>query len=318
MTSDRGELDFAGTRAAALLSRSFLGARWDRLAACRNLVDLSQQLFPDRSFSEPNRFLALALQRAVLERATGEMLAVISVLRAPAALVTQPLKDQRYRWLKLAARARAQGESPPAPPDFGGCSTLVPSPRSDEIPEAVSRERLPEIEARLDRRAGEELLQAVRTCEPPSEGLVRWVGREVALRNASWALRMRFHYGWSLSRALPWFIGDAPEFRAAAAEVFSLPREGVGPWQEWRFASFLPPARGGPWNPDPVFFEVSVRRWSLSRAWHLFHAELLSVASLYAFCRLKEAEAESLTSLIEAVALELPEARRRELAGGEW
>jgi len=81
MRWDQGELDFAGARAAAILSRSFFEDRWTRVSGCRTVTELAQAVFPDRTFSLPEKRLVAAFQQVAAERARAGILTVLKAFK---------------------------------------------------------------------------------------------------------------------------------------------------------------------------------------------------------------------------------------------
>jgi hypothetical protein len=320
-----GAADRAWARAAAILSRSFLGTRVDGLLRCRSLGELAALCLPDWRADLPDRLLVAGIQAGFAARVLADVRRVAG--DGASRLQAVGMGSHEYRWLKSALAARSRDAALPSPPDLGGRGRL----HARRWPDLAAMTRhgpwswlgdlAPDAQAaltglRLDRQYWAEILSALADLAP-DDPLARLLRRELALRNAAWSLRLRFAFGMAPAGIGEWLIGRGPEFRAAALEAAALPADNPAAWADWRFAAFLPPAGSGlSWRPDPLVFERRILAWVQRSFQALFHARPLDHAAIFAFCRLKDCELETVSSVAEGLLLGMDGERMGTLLSG--
>jgi vacuolar-type H+-ATPase subunit C/Vma6 len=148
-------------------------------------------------------------------------------------------------------------------------------------------------------------------------GILRFVRHEVTLVNVTWALRLRFFFGFTWENARPLMIpGLADSSRRAVSRAFEIPPDSIEEWRKWRFAWLLEDQFTESFQaPDPIRAARHADLRLYTRAHQLFHQSPFTLAPLFAWFKLKEYEASLLKSAVEALWLSMPEQELLALVG---
>lgn len=273
------DFDAAWARAAAILSRSHLEAGLEALLRCRTVRELAQTVFPDSSLELPGKLLVPWIQRAMAARCLADL-----------RLVAEGVVAGGDPGSRLVARQLARLESVwTAPP-----GTVAPADPGFWL----------------------DLLVAADAChgEEAVAGLLR---RELAARRSAWVLRLRCYFGLGAEQ-IQGRIGG--HFDPASRLALDLPLGNPAAWAGWRFGFLLGPAGGHTEGVKPAWFDLVAyeRRmavWLRMAWWHQFHLHPGSAGAILAFCRLKEAELQLVSSVAEGLLLGLAATDMAQLMG---
>jgi vacuolar-type H+-ATPase subunit C/Vma6 len=136
------------------------------------------------------------------------------------------------------------------------------------------------------------------------------LSEELSLRNAAWVLRLRTYYDIEADEAGECLIhikageygsGDLADDAKAA---LTLPLDNAAAWKKWKWAEFLNPSQlGEAWTADPRYFQNAAAIYLYRQAYHYFHMRPFSLDVLSCFIKLKQFEADLLTSVAEGLSL---------------
>jgi vacuolar-type H+-ATPase subunit C/Vma6 len=135
-----------------------------------------------------------------------------------------------------------------------------------------------------------------------SEKIIR---EEIALRNASWVLRLRTYYGMKAEEVKAQLI-EIPghrEMTADALEALERPLDSYRDWENWKRADLLNGEGAGPWKADPRFFQNAASEKLYRLALKNFHRAPMSLDTVFCFIKLKQFEEDLLTSDAEGLGL---------------
>jgi hypothetical protein len=87
-----------------------------------------------------------------------------------------------------------------------------------------------------------------------------------------------------------------------ALAILELPLDNGADWEKWRWAKFLNPRQAGEiWTADPRFFQNAASIYLYKQARRCFHLRPLSLDVVSCFIKLKQFEADLLTSVAEGL-----------------
>jgi vacuolar-type H+-ATPase subunit C/Vma6 len=334
---NKGGRAYTCAKAQGIIGHSFVGKNSLVLTGVSRLSELEARIFPDNITNLPEKQLLPKLQARIEEREVKAVLQIASAC-GPAS-VPEFLKllvcSYEFNDLKNLVSAienneiRGDGAGPPPHQELGAFALFHFErwPDLKALLKGSGLEFILDKDGKLKKSIGDVPLLTVvdryyynnlwRSIKKlpfkdrqASESLLL---EEISLQNAVWTLRMRTYYsGMAVSEIKNHLLvadKDVDKHSAAAwlrdADFcLNLPLDSFEVWQQWRRVGFLNPGAAGElWQADPRYFQNQVARYLYRRAFKAFHANPLSLDTLYAYVKLKQAEEDLLTGLAGGLAL---------------
>ncbi len=312
------------------LAHSFVGKNYHDLLRVKKIADLYDLLFPGERQEAPPRTLTLELEARIVRAGIDSMRYVLETLGEPVEILVHLLRKIEYQSVKTLVRGMASGKTeavrtydlgPYAGIRFDADAdpekAIMASPYAWVLPHV--RTKAPAlVENMLDTEYYSRLLALARGLPAGDRtGILRFVRREVTLANVTWALRLRFFFGFTWENALPLMIpGLADSSRKAVNRAFEIPPDSIEEWRKWLFAWLIEDQFTESFQaPDPIRAARHADLQLYTRAHQLFHQSPFTLAPLFAWFKLKEYEASLLKSAVEALWLSIPEQELLALVG---
>jgi hypothetical protein len=341
-----GERAYVYARACGIIGKSFAGKGIARLGGITRLSELDRLVFAGEARDLPERELLRDFEQRILNRAAGQITAIVGSFRKPPELLVLMARDFEYADLKRAIAAAAAGEK--QAPAFTGIDRFATIdfsayPRFDKMLvgtefgfilkdiDSLSGASTAVVQNKLDRHYYTALWNSLFKLAPSDRSAIkRILAAELSLRNASWALRLRSYYGMAAEQIREYLLfinaprGSAPcrgkESRPTLADdaVASLDMALDNPseWARWRWAQFLNRSvPGEPWAVDPRFFQNEAAQHLYRLAWLSFHRRPFALDTTACFIKLKLFEADLLVSVAEGISLGMASRETLDLMG---
>jgi vacuolar-type H+-ATPase subunit C/Vma6 len=319
-----------------MLAKSFLSA--DRQAALRAVTtreELVSLIFgagdaPYRVEGSPGE----TLEERIKNRTASQILHFLNTTadtRRDVAFIIVLLRSYEYSDLKIALSHIYHNREAPRPVRLGRFATvnfdaypdlaamLHGSPlgffvkRYNDAVLASLNKRCPldlgALYAELDKHYYDSLWAAIlRAGKSATASIRKLITEEIALFNATAALRLRTYYGLSDKEIENFFI--RPEKNAAfysdAWALFNFSLDTFSDWSKWRRRAFLNKEESGSfWRADPRHFQNEAALYLFRLATKLFRRVQFAPDTLAMFIKMKLFEEELLCSAAEALQLGL-------------
>jgi vacuolar-type H+-ATPase subunit C/Vma6 len=290
-------------------------------------------MFPQSYRDLPERELLGDLERRIINHSVSQITDIINGYKKPPEFLIRLLRSYEYGDLKNALAALA-GKEPrvPAYTDLGRFRTVHFEAYPD-LSRMLGGTEFAFLLAEPFTGRGEDIQTQTKLDQlyygalwdslfklPKQErsGIELILAEEIALRNVSWALRLRTYYQMgeaeirdklvflqypkAPSRALrPATLADE------ALAVIDLPLDTYSAWQSWKRAGFLNPEQpGAPWHVDPRYFQNAAAEHLYTLALHHFHRHPFAIDIAACFIKLKQFEDDLLTGVAEGLSLGIP------------
>jgi hypothetical protein len=325
--ADSGEQAYAYTKACGIIGKSLVGKRISALAKLNSLSELDRLVFPDAWRDLPVREMLIDLERRILRRTVGHILAVLASYSSPPELLVCQLRSCEYADLKSCLHHIAAGKKNPPPfSDIGVFRTLrfeaypdlaamiagtefgflsaediaaVKSPNFDLTP----------LEVKLDLHYYTMLVRSLcRLSASDRPAAERIVAEEISLRNCAWALRLRTYFGKTPEQVEGYLMDltvskhSTISLAAEARQSLQFSLDAPAEWKRWRWKALLNPAAED-WAADPRYFQNAASRYIYSQCMRSFRRMPFSPSSIFCYIKLKQFEEDLLTSLTEGLGL---------------
>jgi vacuolar-type H+-ATPase subunit C/Vma6 len=323
-----GERAYVYAKACGIIGKSFVGKRISRLGGLSRLSELDRLIFSRDARDLPERELLVDLERRIIGRTAGQIIAIIDSFSKPPEFLVLLLRGYEYGDIKSLINTLSSGE-PRAPvfTDIGRFRTVKPEAypdlkamfRDTEF-EWLIKEDLQSpgasggdsslIQTRLDRQYYSSLWKSLLSLPKNDRKTAqKLLSEEIALRNAAWVLRLRTYYGMSPDEIRDRLViinpGDA--LSADAVSALSLALDNPADWASWKRAEFLNPQRPGEaWAVDPRYFQNAASEYLYRLARISFRLRPFSLDTVACFIKLKQFEEDLLTSVAEGLGLGMP------------
>ncbi|MHC6203581.1 V-type ATPase subunit [Breznakiellaceae bacterium SP9] len=312
--STGGERCYAYAKACGIIGKSFVGTHRASLAGLTRLAELDRLVFPLAHRDLPEKELLVDFERRLLRRAVLSIAGIIACFSKPPEFFVRMLRAYEYTDLKAALDAIAAGHT--ARPDFvylGRFCTV----HFEAWPNVAAMLKGSEFEWILDSKHKELHGMALQTALDTDYYTKLWralfklpkndrvaaqklLTKEITLRNAVWALRLRTFYRLNKAAVKEHLI---PIHSQAALESLDFALDNHSDWEKWRLSAFLNPhTQGEHWCVNPRFFQNSASEHLYRLAKRSFHQRPLSCDAVFCFIKLKQYEEDILTSLAEGFA----------------
>ena len=313
-----------------IMAKSYLGKSYRDILRLKSLSELRDQLFPGEKGEEAGKVLPEALEARIVEAGIDSMRYVLDYLGEPVPILVHVLRRPEYANVKsmirgLGSADASQTRAPAAPQarfwDLGPYAglrnaevrdreaALKASPYAWVLP-LVGTMPLAQLDNRLDQDYHIRFLSLAQALPPADRTRIERMARqEIALRNVTWALRLRFYFGMEWERARKLLVPQRGESeKRVLARLFEIQPDAADEWRRWKYGWLLSDQLAeGFRTPDPVRAEQKASQALYVRYHHALHQDPFTLCPLVAYFKLKEHEASLLTTAVEAIELSVPE-----------
>ncbi len=316
-----GALSYAYTKACGIHGKAFTGRRLSRLQNLSRLSDLDRLLFPDSPLDVPERELSAREERRIMERSLDAIMRVFSAWQEVPRTLVLLLQAVEVADLKAVFSARAAGDRlcPPhadlgrfgqlhwdAWPDVGAMIAQTSYEWAKDL--FTGPDSLLSVETALDQHYYRDLWQSLSSAPGRRQpSLRRYLADEIALKNVSWALRLRVYYNYNTEDILPFLVDITDRGRSlaqAALDSLDLPLDRREAWEAWVYADLVnEDSRGKFWALDPAQVQNRAAIRLAQRARKLFRQRPFTIDALAAWVRLVQFEEDLLTAIAEGLSL---------------
>jgi vacuolar-type H+-ATPase subunit C/Vma6 len=303
---------FIHAKMHGLMAKSYFDGRLRFLLKITSLLDLSKTLFPHQETDAPEGDLVADVQRKFENSVIGTLIRLLSFFPEAPELLVHVLREYDYRNLLTLLREKFTGLQDIRLWDTGKYAVLGRGAEKD-FPRSLAKTRfakyigrmdttaLPDLEFQIDRQYYAELIACVRALPPGERGRVMPLVRaEVLLQNLLWALRLKFYFGMGFDEAekylFPLGFGGVVNL---ARRVFELPADDPKAWENLGPGNIFSAERDG--RIDPEAIEGRANGYFYKKLRRFFYANSFTLASVYAFFRIKKYEARLVTSVSEGI-----------------
>lgn len=316
-----GALSYAYTKACGIHGKAFTGKRLSRLQTLSRLSDLDRLLFPDAPLDVPERELSSREERRIMERSLDAIMRVFAAWHEVPRTLVLLLQAVEVAELKAVFSARESGDRlcPPhsdlgrfgqvrwdAWPDIK--AMLAGTGYEWALDSTVSAYSSLERETAFDQHYYADLWSSIPTSSPSANpSLRRFLAEEIALKNVSWALRLRVYYNYDRTSITPFLVDITDRGRSLAQpalEALELPLDRREAWDDWVYADLVnKESRGKFWALDPARVQNRAALRLAQRARQLFRQRPFTIDALAAWVRLVQFEEDLLTAIAEGLSL---------------
>jgi vacuolar-type H+-ATPase subunit C/Vma6 len=319
-----GERAYVYAKACGVIGKSFVGRRMAALSPVSRLSELDRLVFAANARELPERELLPDIERRIIKRSVDSVSAIAGCFANPPELLR--LLVQSYEYADLKTALTALEDPAPQKPDFtdiGRFQTIhfeawpdleamlkgtdytfvLETGKKDEAGESgESAKTETSLDSHYYRKLWNALFRLKKTDRRAAEKIIR---REIALRNASWVLRLRTYYGMNADELAPRLISipGHDELTADALKALSLPLDSRSEWENWKWEEYLNPEGAEPWRADPRYFQNAAAEKLYKLALHYFRLSPMSLDTVFCFIKLKQFEEDLLTSHAEGLGL---------------
>jgi vacuolar-type H+-ATPase subunit C/Vma6 len=316
---------FIHAKTHGLMAKTWLDERLRFLVKITSLLDLSKTLFPEQAPAAGEAELVSGVQRKFETSVIETLVRLASLFPEPPEILVHVLREYDYRNLLALFREKFSGLTTIRLWDIGRYSLFKGGvegfPQSlrktvfEKFIPLMENSSLSAIEFQLARQYYEGLLARVHNLPAKEKTLILPLVRtEVLLQNLVWALRLRFYFslGFDEAEKLLFPLSFAGVIQRARL-VFELSPDDPEAWRKLGFGGIFSARRDG--HVDPPGVESLAHRYVYGKLRRLFYAHPFTLASLYAFFRIKKYEARLVTSVSEGIRMGLDFREITEAAG---
>jgi vacuolar-type H+-ATPase subunit C/Vma6 len=317
---------FIHAKMHGLMAKTYFDDRLRFLLKITSLLDLSKTLFPEQETGSHEREIVSGIQRKFENSILKTFIRLLSFFPNPPPLLVHVLREYDYRNFLTLLRKKFTGFTDTYLWDTGKYSLLKAAAEKD-FPRSLEKTRferyielmdsLPlfELEFQIDKQYYEELIVCVKALPNGEKKLVLpFVQTEIRLRNLLWALRLKFYFHMSFDDARNFlFPLGFPGIINQARLVFELPVDEPKAWTRLSFGNIFSAERDGLIDPEAI--EGGANRYLYKKLRRFFYANPFTLASVYAFFRIKKYEARCVTSVSEGIRMGMTSREMSEALG---
>ena len=317
---------FIHAKMHGLMAKAFFDERLKFLTKIANLLELSQALFPGSPPPAGEAELVSRVQRKFEASVIATLLRLLDLFPEPPPLLVHLVREYDYRNLLTLLREKFSGLTNIRLWNIGKYS-LFEASGPENFPRMLANTRfekyialmeshsLAELEFEAGRQYYEELTACARALPSAEKRLILpLLKTELLLENLVWALRLRFYFRMGFEEAkeklFPLdFFNPAERVRP----VFELSPESPKDWESLGFRDVFSAERGG--VIDPPVIEARAGRYLYRKFRRVFYSRPFTLASVYAFFRIKKHEARLVTSVSEGISMNIGAQEMEEALG---
>jgi vacuolar-type H+-ATPase subunit C/Vma6 len=326
-----GDRAYAYAKSCGIISASFFGKGSSRLDNLTRLSELDRLVFSKDAKELPERELLRDLEQRIVDRSAKQIVTLVTTYHKPPEFFSRLIRSFEYADLKTVLSALIAGEkSAPDHTDIGRFTTIhydaYPNMEAmlqgtefafllSELPKqgslAFKEIDTTALQTRLDQYYYKTLWEAmIKLARRDRLYIGKILSEELSLRNAAWVLRLRTYYDMEADEAKECLVHikagghGTVDLAEDAKAALTLPLDNAAAWKRWKWAEFLNPSQlGDSWTADPRYFQNAAAIYLYKQAHHYFHMRPFSLDVLSCFIKLKQFEADLLTSVAEGLSL---------------
>ncbi|MDR1180267.1 MAG: V-type ATPase subunit [Spirochaetales bacterium] len=317
---------FIHARIHGLMAKSYFDERLRFLLKITSLLDLSRTLFPHQEIESPDGDLVADVQRKFENSIIDTLVGILSFFPKAPELLVHVLREYDYRNLLSLLRGRFTGLTDIRLWDTGKYAVLGRG-AAEDFPRSLEKTcfekyigwmdtmPLPGLEFQIARQYHAELMSCVKNLPSDERGLLApLIHTELLHQNLLWALRLKFYFRMGFDEAEKYlFPFGFSGILKQARRVFELPADDPAAWENLAPGNIFSAERGGLIDPEAI--EGRATRYFYKKTRHFFYAHPFTLASVYAFFRIKKYEARLVTSVSEGIRMGISSRELAEILG---
>jgi len=312
-------------KACGIVGKSFAGKRISSLSGLRSLSELDRLVFPDNHRDLPARELLADIENRIIGRTVRQIMVITGAYEKPPELLIRMLRSYEYGDLKVCLQHIAGGKKePPKISDIGRFGTIRFSAFPDlnamlkntELEFLLSQELrsvkagtdIAPAETKIDTFYYDCLIKSLAKLSAEDRQIAQKIlADEIALRNCTWALRLRTYYRKTAGETGKYLMDiklRKTSLAEDAVESLEFPLDSRSSWHGWKWERLLNSEQASShWAADPRHFQNAASGYLYRLAMRCFHRSPLSVSAVFCFIKIKQFEEDLLTSVAEGLAL---------------
>lgn len=300
------------------MAESWLRRSIQPLVRGGSISDVAGALFPGAAFDLPERALIRRLQEAFDSSTVRDMSRTLRTLDPCPPILVHLFREREYRLVKTLVRGKGSdveilGDAGLRGAPFFQIRTESPTLDLDALTDtefewvikSIETDRPHVIEGRLDRQYYETLIELagkVRGAERPP--VLEMVRSEATLQNLVWILRLRRYFGMRSENIVPLLVPVSRPFPdRPTATLLEAGLDSPDELRGWKYSWLV----AGTSDVDPAEAERRARAHLFHLAKRCFYSYPFRLALIYSFFKLKAYEAERISTILEGLAMALPE-----------
>ena len=317
-------------KACGIIGKSFVGKRIPSLSGIRSLSELDRLIFPDHHRDLPARELLADIENRIIGRTVRQIMTITGSYENPPELLILMLRSYEYGDLKVCLQHIAGGKKePPAISDIGRFGTirfaafpnLKAMLKNTELKFLLSQELkslkagmdIAPVETKIDAFYYNCLIKSLTQLSAEDRQIAQKIlSDEIALRNCTWALRLRTYYHKTAAETGKYLMDiklRETSLAEDAIESLEFPLDSRSSWHGWKWERFLNSEQASShWAADPRHFQNAASGYLYRLAMRCFHRSPMSISAVFCFIKIKQFEEDLLTSIAEGLALGLDSA----------
>lgn len=317
-------LAFCYTKAAGLLSKSFIKDRTSQLFNSKSLVELWSVLFTTPVPAVPEILLADEIEKTAFNNLLNQYIYFLKQYDNPSELLLSQIQFFEIENIQSILDSLSNGEVKPpklidlksyskinikAYPDLSGMLKNTAFNWLNEEPESGN---LHKIEYKIDLAFIKSVWNQIEHSKGEDKTLwEKLFLEEYTIKNIIWAMRLSFYYQKSREEILDelFYVTDRAHkldpVAGPAIAILDKDPSAYEEWQNWKYKQYLNPYEGSDWKLDPAWFERRYMSYSASRYVQFFHEHPLCEPSLVAWFKAKIAELRNIRSAVEGIRLNI-------------
>jgi len=297
------------------------------LSKLSSLSELSKDLFPSEEIPVADRNLVNTLQIRFEKKNLGLLLGLLALSPEPHPLLVQVVKEYEYRNLKTLVRRKESpirdmelwdiGKFKSIPATFDGFPAYLAKSPYSQLAEKMTTGTVFELELYLDEQFNRIIAENVRALPSREKILIEpLLKKETILNNLVWALRLRWYYGYSFeeTKNLLFTLGY-DNIEKLVEQFYSFSLDNPELWSTWKYGWVLGDRQGVKLSPPEA--ETRVMNYLTRKYSYTFHNNPFTLASIYAFFRLKTMEIRFMKTVSEGIRMNIPSSELAEMLGVE-
>lgn len=317
-------LEFCYTKAAGLLSTSFLNQRMSLLFNSKSLVELWAVLFSDSVPAVPEALLADEIEKKAFNNLLQQYLSILNQFDNPSDLLLSQIQLFEIENIKSMMDGICNGE--PLPPkiiDLKKYSTLNISAYPDLekitrntifnwLPKNPELKDLQLLEFKMDLFFLKSIWDKIEKSKGEDKGLWEKLFLEdYIIKNIIWAMRLSVYYQKSKEEIMAelFYVTERADkldpIAGSAIAVLDKSPVNFEDWQNWKYKEYLNPYEGTDWKFDPAWFERRYMASTSKRYIRFFHQHPLTEPALVAWFKAKQYELRCIRSAVEGTRLNI-------------
>lgn len=326
---------FNYSKAAGLLSKSFVNERTPLLFQQNSLADLWTLLFKSPSPMIPEVLLAKEIEREAFKKFINQYEYFLKQFDNPPEILVNQFRRYEVENLKEICDSLSSGErNMPELIDLLGYSVLKTEnwPNLGAITEGTAYgwlNKVPDIhhqqqvEFKLDLQLLQETWNSIQKCSGENKiAHEKLFLEEFQMKNILWALRLSIYYGMDKETVIKnlLYITDSPNRKdplaAPAIKVLDLSPDKYSDWENWKYKNLLNPYENiQNWRIEPSWIEKCGMIERVKHAFAIFHQYPMEDVALVAWFKIKTYELNCIRTAVESLRLNVSSQEAMEIAG---